>query len=227
MDDKKQNPIPTQTPSDTSIQTDPFSSTTADPSTTPDPVVTNTEEPKSIDQVQSELGENKTDETPNQDQIFTSTGQKPTSSSGSQSKKIVATIAAVVLLIGGVAAGVYLVGNQQLFSQKAADSGATGDQAQPTAQCGSILAYDNQWNLLSATSLSKLAPGAVVRFTVSGTKQSGSFNKARFTINDVQRPVVTQKKPGTEDYYDEYIIPTGVTNFAVRAQIHHSDLGWI
>jgi len=68
--------------------------------------------------------------------------------------------------------------------------------------------------------------GDTVRFTVAGQASSGSFDKARFKINGVQRPEVTGKRPATEEYYDEYTIPAGITTFTINAQIHHATLGW-
>ncbi|KKU16846.1 MAG: Chitin-binding lectin 1, partial [Candidatus Woesebacteria bacterium GW2011_GWC2_45_9] len=96
----------------------------------------------------------------------------------------------------------------------------------PTAQCLNIQAFDTSWNKLSSTDLSNLKPGDKVRFTVAGQASSGNFDKARFKINGVQRPEVTQKKPSSEEYYDEYTIPEGITTFSIGAQIHHTTLGW-
>ncbi len=95
-----------------------------------------------------------------------------------------------------------------------------------SAQCNNVIAYDTQWNTLSASDLSSLKQGDLVRFAVSGTTSQGSFDKARFTINGTQRPDVTTKKPGSEEFYDEYTIPSGTTSFTINAQVHHSTLGW-
>ena len=95
------------------------------------------------------------------------------------------------------------------------------------AACHNVTAYDSEWNLLSGFDLSSLNAGDVVRFVVGGDTDSGFFDKARFTINGTLRPEVTSKRPGTEEFYDEYIIPAGVTSFTVDAQIHHSSLGWL
>ena len=96
----------------------------------------------------------------------------------------------------------------------------------PTAQCLNIQAFDTSWNKLSSTDLSNLKPGDKVRFTVAGQASSGKFDKARFKVNGVQRPEVTGKRPGTEEYFDEYTIPEGITTFSIGAQIHHETLGW-
>lgn len=95
------------------------------------------------------------------------------------------------------------------------------------AACHNVKAYDSEWNLLSGFDLSSLNTGDVVRFVVGGNTDSGFFDKARFTINGTLRPEVTTKRPGTEEFYDEYLIPAGVTSFTIDAQIHHSSLGWL
>jgi hypothetical protein len=96
-----------------------------------------------------------------------------------------------------------------------------------TAQCLDVKAYNTNWSQLTVSQLSQLKAGDRVRFTVAGTSVGGgSIDKARFRINGVTRPEVTQKKPGTEEYYDEYIIPSGTTTFTIHAQIHHTTLGW-
>jgi len=97
-----------------------------------------------------------------------------------------------------------------------------------SAQCLNIQAFDTDWNKLSSADLSNLKPGDTVRFTVAGTTTSGTIDKARFTINGVQRLEVTQKRPGTQEFYDEYTLPEGITSFSINAQLHHSDpsIGW-
>lgn len=94
------------------------------------------------------------------------------------------------------------------------------------AACLDVKAYDSQWNQLASSNLSNLKAGNVVRFTVGGTTTSGSFDKARFTVNGVARAEVTGKRPETDEFFDEYVIPEGTTGFTVSAQIHHSVLGW-
>jgi len=97
----------------------------------------------------------------------------------------------------------------------------------PTAQCLDVKAYDTNWNQLNVSQLSQLMAGNTVRFTVAGTSVGeGSIDRARFRINGVQRPEVTQKKPASEEFYDEYTIPEGITTFSIGAQIHHTTLGW-
>jgi hypothetical protein len=96
-----------------------------------------------------------------------------------------------------------------------------------TASCLNIKAYDENWATLSVDGLKSLKTGDKVRFTVAGTATSGTFSKALFTINTVIQPETTSKKPGTEEFYTEYTIPSGTTSFTINAQIYHSTKGWI
>lgn len=96
-----------------------------------------------------------------------------------------------------------------------------------SAVCHDVVAYDEEWNELSAADLSALSEGDVVRFAVTGTTDSGAFTKARFNVNGTTRPEVTTQKPGSDEYYDEYTIPVGTTTFNVNAEIFHDSLGWL
>ncbi len=102
----------------------------------------------------------------------------------------------------------------------------TTTQTGASAQCLNVKAYDAEWNPLTTAELSALSVGDVVRFTVSGTATTGSFDRAKFKINGLERAEVTGKKPGSEEFYDEYTIPAGITTFTINAQIHHASLGW-
>lgn len=95
-----------------------------------------------------------------------------------------------------------------------------------TAQCLNIRAFDTNWNELSTSQLNTLKIGDKVRFSVGGNASAGSFDKAKFKINGTERPEVTGKRPGTAEFFDEYTIPSGLTTFAIGAQIHHVTLGW-
>lgn len=96
----------------------------------------------------------------------------------------------------------------------------------PSASCGAVVAYDKNWAPLTAAQLSALSEGDIVRFAVSGTASSGAFERARFTINGGTAIEVTDKKPGSEEFYYEYKIPKDTYNFTVSAQIFHDSLGW-
>lgn len=118
-------------------------------------------------------------------------------------------------------------------SKDCKNDGKYGPEESPTptipqisGQCGAVVTYDSSWNQLNSSELSTLSSGDSVRFAVSGTATSGTFDKARFTINGTLRPEVTNKRPGSEEFYDEYQIPAGTLDFDVKAEIHHSDLGW-
>lgn len=89
-------------------------------------------------------------------------------------------------------------------------------------RCVSIFAFDTNWNRLTADQLTQLKAGDVVRFTVRGentTINSNGFNAVRFTINGEQ--VVSQtKRPGyPNQYYTDYTIPEGVTDFNIRGLV--------
>ncbi len=95
-----------------------------------------------------------------------------------------------------------------------------------TASCQNIKAYSSNFTLLTNAQLRTLDPGTTVNFCVTGSATGGSFNKARFTINGVLKPETTTRRPGALDYCQSFVIPTGVTNFVVVADIHHGALGW-
>ena len=96
----------------------------------------------------------------------------------------------------------------------------------PTAQCREIKAYDTNWNPLSTSDLEKLLPGSKVRFTVIGSTSAGIFDKAKFSVNGVGSGEVTQKKPGTEEFYYEYTIQVSDAGktLTVEALVHHAGL---
>jgi hypothetical protein len=73
--------------------------------------------------------------------------------------------------------------------------------------------------------MNNLKAGSRVRFTVSGNTNSGSIDKAKFTINnsDVE---TANKKPSTNEFFVEYQIPANTTQFNVTAKVYHSQLGW-
>lgn len=94
------------------------------------------------------------------------------------------------------------------------------------AQCLNLRVYDTGWNLLSSDDLKLLSSGDVVRISVAGSATSGSFEAARFTINGELQDEVTDKKPGTEEFYQEYEIPSGEDSFTFMAELKHSVAGW-
>ncbi len=160
------------------------------------------------------------------DNVFndpTPEGKGPTNSGGPSSKNVLTSIVGVVLLVGAVSVGVYLSGNQQLFKQEASESQNTG------LECSDVIAYDTNWNLLSHNDLTKVKTGDKTRFSVHGINSvpaTGTFEAAKFVINGVSSPEITDKRPGTEQFYYEYIVPADVNDFEIAAQIKHSERGW-
>jgi len=92
----------------------------------------------------------------------------------------------------------------------------------PEASCRWIKVYGSNWQELTPSQLSNLHSSDRVYFVVSGS----GFDKARFRINGGSWQETTTKKPETEDFYISYIIPSGVTNFNIEAEVHHPTLGW-
>ena len=90
--------------------------------------------------------------------------------------------------------------------------------------CLTIKTFDDEWNII--TNPSSLSVDDTVRFTVSGTTNSGSIDKARFNINGTLMPEVTAKRPSTNEFFYEYIIPEGVSAFTINADLHHTTIGW-
>ncbi len=94
------------------------------------------------------------------------------------------------------------------------------------AKCLNVKSYDEDGNLLSATDLSNLKVGSKVVFAVAGQANSGTFSKARFSVNGVSIGETTNTNSNGE-YYLEYTIPSGVSTFMVKGEVNHSTLGWI
>ncbi len=93
-----------------------------------------------------------------------------------------------------------------------------------SAQCTNLKAYSTSWVLLTATDLTNLKTGDRVRFAVTGTT-TGTFDKARFTVNSETVKESALKKPGDNStYYYEYTIPAGALNFTVKSELHSVDL---
>ena len=99
----------------------------------------------------------------------------------------------------------------------------------PALACLNTRVFDTNWNELSGSELAQLQAGDKVRFTVAGSATSGTFDMARFRINSsTWRPSVTQKRPGTNEFYDEYTIPPNTYSFSVNTQVHHKESdSWI
>lgn len=132
---------------------------------------------------------------------------------------------------GGASLGVVPVPEDGKFDWKVTgnkDCESTGSfLPEATAQCLDVKAFDENWNPLTAQALQNYGAGDVVKFTIGGLTNRGTFDAARFTINGELMDAVTDKRPGTDEFYYEYTIPVGVTNFTVTAELMHSDAGWI
>lgn len=115
-------------------------------------------------------------------------------------------------------------GGQPAQATAAAPQPPTGGPA-PFASCQNIKAFDTNWNQLLVADLLNVKAGEKVRFTVLGSTNTGTYDKARFSINGATPQETTGKRPGTNEFFFEYTIPEGVTSFAVNAQLHHQSLG--
>lgn len=95
-----------------------------------------------------------------------------------------------------------------------------------TASCQNVKAYSTTWTELTSTQLTALKANSQVNFCVTGVATGGSFDKAKFMINNVEQTETTTKRPSSNDFCQLYNLPAGVTNYNVVAQIHHVTLGW-
>lgn len=102
------------------------------------------------------------------------------------------------------------------------DSGSTGESVTGTY---TVTAYNTSWQNLDQNQLSVLKAGDKIRFAVSGSS-TAQIDKAKFIINGEQTAEVTQRRPGTGEYYYEYTLPVNVTSFTVNAQLHTVNSGW-
>ncbi len=95
-----------------------------------------------------------------------------------------------------------------------------------TASCQNVKAYSTTWTELTSAQLSALKANAQVNFCVTGVATGGSFDKAKFTINNIAQAETSAKRPSSNDFCQAYTIPSGTTSFNITAQIHHVTLGW-
>lgn len=95
-----------------------------------------------------------------------------------------------------------------------------------TARCNDVIVYDDNGNLLSKQDLSQLKAGDKIKFAVSGQTSSGTFSKARFTVNNASA-VETTTTNSQGEFTLDYTIPQNTTSFTVKGEVFHSTLGWI
>jgi hypothetical protein len=93
-----------------------------------------------------------------------------------------------------------------------------------TTQCEAVKIFNTSWEEIDSQDLPNLKPGDTVYLSVTGIAASGNFDKAQFTVNGTQRPEVSTKQEGTDRYYDEYTLPSGISSFNISAKIHHAQL---
>ena len=105
--------------------------------------------------------------------------------------------------------------------------GTPGPSPTPEAPtCIGIKAFDKTWKRLTKADLSKLKAGNTVRLTVEGSSSAPDtstpgilFSVARFRFQgSTAWTSTTLKKPNTNIFYFDYILPKNVTNFAIKAQ---------
>lgn len=105
--------------------------------------------------------------------------------------------------------------------------GTPGPSPSPEAPtCIGIKAYDKTWKSLTKADLSKLKAGDTVRLTIEGSSSSPDssvpstlFSVARFRFQgSTAWTSTTLKKPKTNIFYFDYILPKNVTNFTIKAQ---------
>jgi len=92
-------------------------------------------------------------------------------------------------------------------------------------QCLYVKVYDTTWKELTTTQLSALKTGDKVRFAISGSP-ANQIDKAKFEINGTATSEITQKRPGTDEYWYEYTIPGGKLSFSIKGSLHHLTIGW-
>jgi hypothetical protein len=93
-------------------------------------------------------------------------------------------------------------------------------------QCQNIKAYSEDGSTLyTGTTLATLKAGDKIRLIAIGSGSATNYSAVRFTVNGSQHPESTMKTTNG-DYYEIYTLPTGVTAFAVTAQLKGVDGNW-
>lgn len=90
--------------------------------------------------------------------------------------------------------------------------------------CGTIKAYDTSWQVLETNQLRNLQPSQQIYLAVLG--EGRGIDKARFRVNGGNWIETEQKRAETGEFYINYTIPEGVTNFTIEAEVHHPEEGW-
>lgn len=298
-DDSNNNQNQTQNPTPTQDSGNQTTQTTNPPSVVPDFQSTAQQDVPPIPKQPEEVNQNQ-DTQPNNNEgmsqgsaapsDFPDTTPAPKKKFGRG--KVIATILGLLLLVGGVGAGVFVTQtNQDIRERAASDVGYRHEQkctksgessrwcwnysdpiceADPghpvacsevqsgweasgftctgvtepcggqggggggggdyTPQCpGPVVAFDADWNMLSAEQLSLLQAGDVVRFGVANSMTlpvAGDIKLegARFTINGSQNSEVSAADPSGKYFYQEYTITESDISsgtFSVSAQVKY------
>lgn len=105
-----------------------------------------------------------------------------------------------------------------------------------TAQCVDLRVYQvtgtisdpASWQQVTPGELSSLQPGDVIYITTLGATPSGTFDRARIRVNSDVWTIAnetTLKKPGSDEFYITYTIPSdGTVNFSFGAEVHEQTL---
>ena len=165
-------------------------------------------------------------------------------------KAFVATILGLILLVGGITAGLYLTRQKQDIREEAFippgnEVTTEGGTTSSAISCLDIRVYkvegagtgSENWTRLSADDLKKLKAGTEIYLAAvvqsNSTEINGGFLGAKFSINGVTQPETTKiRMPSSPEgttnthlIYDIYTVPAGITNFNITAQIHYNS-GW-
>ncbi|MGB9911672.1 MAG: hypothetical protein ACPLKP_03720 [Microgenomates group bacterium] len=90
--------------------------------------------------------------------------------------------------------------------------------------CNQVSIYNQSWQKLDANQLSLLRAGDQVYLAVLGL--GSGIDKARFRINGGNWIETEQKRTETEEFYISYVIPQGIIDFNIEAEVHHPFYGW-
>lgn len=93
-------------------------------------------------------------------------------------------------------------------------------------QCKLIQATTTTGSALTAANMSDLNVGDVVRFVVVGSGVPSDYTAARMTINGTLQSETTTRVAGSNNLYQDYTIPAGVTSFTVSAELKAVDGKW-
>jgi len=166
--------------------------------------------------------------------------------------KLVITALGVLLLAGGIGAGVFLSQQPQEIREKAQTTGLStdlptlppaNDNKTESAGCNSIKIYkitgdpqvSSSWIQLTNEEIAKLKAGDIVYFVAQGFETSGvsSIDAAKIKVNDEEKDASI--KPSDQlcagivdqacpvEFYIEYKIPSEINTFSISAKFHSQE----